>query len=220
LYKDLPLIGAEIAPLSQKERELSFAVNEADLARQRVEHVKANIDKIKKEVLKLKGKAEGLKLLKEAFGNNGIKAMVADLTVPKLENRVNEILSRLSDFAIRMETQKEGAGKDTVLEGLFISVINGEGNETDFDAYSGGERLKITVAISEALAEMGKADFRILDELFVGLDDDSTEKFAEIMVELNDRFSQLVCVSHLKSIKDIFPDRVTAVKKNGITEMI
>ena len=106
------------------------------------------------------------------------------------------------------------------MEGLFINIYNEAGEEFDFNNYSGGEKLKITVAISEALAELQRISFRVLDELFVGLDDESTQSFAEIVDTLQSRFSQLICISHLPNIKDAFAERLTVVKQNGISTTI
>ena len=154
-----------------------------------------------------------------ALGPNGIRSMVIDHSVPRLERKINEILSLLSNFRVKIETQRSKASGDGNIEGLFINIINEGGQELDFENYSGGEKLKIVVAISEALASMQKVGFRIFDELFVGLDEDSTIGFAAIMEKLQSRFKQVICISHLRSIKDTF-DKIIEVKKiNGSSSL-
>lgn len=164
---------------------------------------------------KLDVEIEALETIKEALGPNGIRAIVIDLIIPQLEDKINNILSKLSEFRVKLETQKGGVGEKVVLEGLFINIINDQGEEFDFENYSGGERLKIVVAISEALSEVQKIGFRILDELFIGLDEESTEKFAMVMTSLQEKFQQMVCISHLRGIKDLFDDKITVTKING-----
>jgi len=181
----------------------------------RVEKNKKEVEKLGTDNTKLKEDIESLELLKEAFGTNGVKAIVIDYVIPQLEDKINNILSKLSDFRIKLDTQKSGVGKDTVLEGLFIEVINGQGEQLQFENYSGGERIKIIAAISEALAEIQRIGFRVLDEMFIGLDSDSIEGFTKVMLELQERFSQMICISHLREIKDIFENRIVIVKTNG-----
>lgn len=161
---------------------------------------------------------EGILLkLKDAFGSNGIKATVVDYMLPRLEMSVNEILSQLSDFRIRMDTKKLKADGEGSSEGLWITIINDIGEELSFENYSGGEKLKITVAISEALASLQKVGFRMFDEVFVGLDEDSTESFAHVLHKLQQKFGQVLCISHLRQIKDMFPRTIIINKHNGVS---
>jgi exonuclease SbcC len=161
--------------------------------------------------------AEALKLIKEAFGNNGIRTIVIDYIIPSLEDRINAILSKLSDFRVRLDTQRSGA--ESTIEGLFISIINELGEELDYDSYSGGEKLKIEVSISEALAEIQKISFRILDETFIALDSESVDGFASVILALQERFSQLICISHLPQVKDMFDKKIEVYKTNGISNI-
>ncbi len=186
------------------------------------ESLKSDNEQNKKEIIKIKAKIkkdvemiENLKLLKESFSQNGLKAMIIDYIIPRLEDKVNDILSKLSDFRISLDTQRDGVSEDTLLEGLFISIFNENGEEFDFDNYSGGEKLKIVVAISEALSEVQNVGFRVLDELFIGLDEESTENFAEVMETLQEKFKQIVCISHLRNIKDMFDKKIIIRKTNG-----
>lgn len=186
-----------------------------------------SVNKSKKEVASLSAELkvinedkEALNAIKDAFGPNGLRAIVIDYVIPNLEDKINNVLQKLSDFRVRLDTQKSGAGKDVVLEGLFITIINGEGQELDFSNYSGGEKLKIVTAISEALAEIQNIGFRVLDELFIGLDDESISGFTNVMIELQERFSQMICISHLQQIKDIFSDKITVTKINGVSQIV
>lgn len=173
-----------------------------------------------KEIETLSHDIECLELLRGAFGQNGIRAMVVDHIIPELEDRINAILGKLSDFRVRLDTQKSSISGDSVLEGLFISIFNDRGEEFALENYSGGEKLKITVAIAEGLAEIQSAGFRILDETFIGLDEDSTESFMGVISTLQKRFNQLICISHLRTIKDMFQDTVTVVKNQGISTIV
>ena len=102
---------------------------------------------------------------------------------------------------------------------MFINIFNELGEQFEFGSYSGGEKLKITVAISEALASLQKCGFRIFDELFIGLDEESTEHFAVVMDQLQEKFKQILCISHLRNIKDLFDKKVEIIKINGASKV-
>lgn len=163
---------------------------------------------------------EDLALLKEALSPNGVKAMVIDYIIPYLEDKINNILSQLSDFRINLETQKETIDGESVIEGLFINIINELGEKSEFANYSGGEKLKIIVAISEALSEIQNMGFRILDEMFMALDSDSTENFVVTLQKIQSRFAQFICISHLQQIKDLFEKKISVNKYNGTSTIV
>lgn len=184
-------------------------------ARERISKMASDSEEKRKKLQEVDLSIKALLSIKEAFGSKGLKAVAVDYLIPRLEDKINEILSQLSDFRVRLDTQKSTASGEGTVEGLYINIINDRGEELDYSNYSGGEKLKITVAISEALASLQRVGFRILDELFVGLDEESTENFAMIMGKLNERFSQMLCISHLRNIKDIFEEKIFISKVNG-----
>lgn len=168
---------------------------------------------------KLSELIESLATIKEALGSRGLKTVVIDYLLPRLEEKINEILARLSDFRVRLDTQKTSSDGEGVIEGLFINIFNEKGEQLEFSSYSGGEKLKISVAISEALASLQRCGFRLFDELFIGLDEESIEHFADVMNQLQDKFKQMICISHLRTIKDLFDDKITVVKINGVSKL-
>ena len=164
---------------------------------------------------------ESLELLKEALSPRGVKAVVVDYIVPQLEEKINNVLGKMSDFKIRLDTQKSTADDEGVKEGLFITVLNDRMEELPFDSYSGGEKIKITISISEALASLvSNVGFRIMDENIVSLDKESTEGFVIVLEKLQGKFNQLIVVSHLQEVKDIFENKITVIKTNGISKII
>lgn len=191
-----------------------------------IDRMKAENIKIANEVVQLARdlalieiRVRKLELVKDAFGTKGIKAVVLDYMLPKLEDSINEVLSMLSDFRIRLDTQQAKVNDDGIKEGLFITIINDSGDELPYEAYSGGEKLKIMVAISEALATLQNIGFRIFDETFLGLDENSTEAFANVLDKLQSRFSQVLCVSHLLLIKEMFDNKIVIRKHNGVSSI-
>jgi len=184
----------------------------------KAENAKDEIDASEKYIADNKGKldilyeeAECLTLIKEAFSTRGIKTVLVDYLIPRLEDKINEILSQLSEFRIRLDTQKATVDGESTVEGLYINIFNELGEQFDYQSYSGGEKLKISVAISEALASLQKCGFRILDEIFTALDETSTDSFASVI----NNFAQTICITHLRQIKDMFENKITIAKVDG-----
>lgn len=161
-----------------------------------------------------------VEMVKQAFGSKGIETMVIDFILPKLEDKINEVLGQLSDFRVRLDTQKKSADEEKVIEGLFITIINEINEEMPFESYSGGEKLKISVAISEALASLQRVGFRLFDETFIGLDENSTESFASVLQNLQKNFGQVLCISHLLQIKELFDKKINIIKNKNISYAI
>ena len=77
------------------------------------------------------------------------------------------------------------------------------------------------MAISEGLASlMSSTGFRVLDECVTALDQDSLQGFIEVVMKLQEKFPQLLMISHLQDIKDLFEYRVMVIKTKGISKII
>lgn len=200
-------------------KSLNYKIHISRNARESIQKIWEDIAQLNIDMAKAEEALISLMAIKEAFGAKGLKTVVIDYLIPRLEDKINEILSKLSEFRVQLDTQKGTADGEGVIEGLFINIFNERQEQFEFGSYSGGERLKITVAISEALASLQKCGFRIFDELFIGLDEDSIEHFAEVMNQLQEKFKQMLCISHLRTIKDLFDHRVTITKLNGTSQV-
>ena len=218
---DLASIRIELQQLQKKKENMTLELSLAIKAQEEIKEASTRLLELKKGILKGIEDATTLELLKEALSPRGIKAVVIDYLVPQLEDRINGVLGQMSDFRIRLDTQQEKASEDGTKEGLFITVINDRGEELPFQSYSGGEKVKIIVAISEALASLlSSVGFRLMDENIISLDSESTQGFVDVLMKLQNKFPQLLIISHLQEIKDLFEKRVTIIKTNGVSRII
>ena len=217
LETDLAMCESELKLSRNKEAEVNGELMATETFEKQMPQSQAEFDTLSKDILAKNEQVVKLQLLKDAFGSKGIRAIVIDYLLPNLEEKINWILSKMSDFRVHLDTQQEKADGEGNKEGLFITIINEMNEEMPFENYSGGEKLKIVVAISEALASLQNVGFRLFDEVFVGLDENSTESFALVMERLQEKFSQVLCISHLQQVKDMFDKRVIIVKNNGIS---
>lgn len=213
--KEVSVVEKMLDDLKQLDSVLSRQQVEAEMARDIVERGENDMKELRFKIGADEEALESVNYVKEAFSNTGIKTIIIDYLIPRLEDKINEILGQLSTFRISLETQKASADGETQIEGLFINIFNTEGEEFSFENYSGGEKLKISVAISEALASLSKVGWRIMDEMWVGLDEASTDNFSAVIESLQSKFSQILCISHLRIIQDRFSDKLFISKQNG-----
>lgn len=208
-----------VSRLESKIAEIRGEINYLERKREETKELTERIKSSTKKIAEDNAEIEILGELKEAFGTKGIPAVALDLLLPDLEDKINEILGMLSDFRVTLSTQKQGAG-DNMIEGLFITVRNEMGEEFDFNSYSGGERVRISVAISEALATMSNVGFRIMDETVQALDETMIENFVSVLTEIQSRYPQTICISHLLPVKDMFDNRLLITKLDGISQAV
>ena len=221
--KELVDVDEKLKEVKDKEKVVSEEIIKTTTKLEAInndeEELKTISDKVailEEELVVLADKMKKVGLTKTAFGSKGgIETLVIDYLLPKLEDRVNEILSKLSDFRIKFDTQKKSADGEGVVEGLFITILNTENEELPYENYSGGEKLKISVAISEALATLQKVGFRLFDEAIFALDDNSLESFVDVVEKLLTSFPQMMMISHIQNVKDLFDKKITIIKTNN-----
>ena len=191
----------------------SLALARAAVARK--ETIEKELEGFATEDAGWKTRMENMNLLKEALGGNGIRTLVLDYLLPSLEEKINSVLATLSGFRIQLDTLTDSVSGDKKIEGLHIHVINEQGESFEYGSYSGGEKVKITFAIAEGLAKFSSLGFRILDEAVIGLDSSTGQMFADAILAFQNFYSQLICISHISEIKEIFEHKVEIVNING-----
>jgi len=179
--------------------------------------MRADSESITKQIEEKSAQLNDLSVLQDAFGSKGIKTVVIDYILPTLEHRINTILSQMSEFQVQLSTQAEKTSGDGAKEGLFINIVNEMGEVMSFENYSGGEKLRIVIAISEALAGLQRFGFRLFDEALLSLDENSLEGLLRVLGQLLARFPQVMCISHITEVKEVFPRRVLVRKMNGVS---
>ena len=110
--------------------------------------------------------------LSEAFGKDGIQALIIENAVPEIEEEANAILARLTDNRIQIAIEslrdlKKGGTRET----LDIKIAD-EIGERSYHLYSGGEAFRtnfaLRIALSKVLARRAGTRLRtlIIDEGF------------------------------------------------------
>jgi DNA repair exonuclease SbcCD ATPase subunit len=212
--------------LGEEKRRLNVEMeNNTSLlavAKYAAEQLGANSIELEKalgESVKVREDLECLELIKEAMGDKGLPCLLIDYFIPRLQEEINNTLSEFSDFRVILDTQKENAKGNSVIETLSICIKNDVGEIMDIENFSGGERQKIIFSIFDGFGKFTKINFRILDESFIALDQESLEKFGEIVVKMKEGNGQLAVISHEETIKEMFEQRIEVKKINGVSSI-
>jgi exonuclease SbcC len=175
---------------------------------------------------KLEEEREILSILEEAFGQKGIKAYVIENLVPIIEEKINYYLRVLTDGSIFVELETQVENKSKKIEDKFEIFIKDGVGVREIRSYSGGEKKVVEIAIRLALAELTMervnthTDFLLLDEIFENLDTVYQDKVISLLQELQKKFSLILVISHIQSVKDKFDKIILVEKQNGISRII
>ena len=91
--------------------------------------------------------------LVQAFGTNGIQAMMIENLLPQLEAETNHLLGRLSAHQLHVQFVTQRASKrqqGKLIDTLDILIADANGTRP-YETYSGGEAFRVNFAIRLAL---------------------------------------------------------------------
>ncbi|MBN3886024.1 MULTISPECIES: exonuclease subunit SbcC [unclassified Nostoc] len=163
--------------------------------------------------------------LAQAFGKNGIQALMIENVLPQLEAETNQLLSRLSgnQFHVQFITQKAGrSAKSTkknakLIDTLDILIADSRGTRA-YETYSGGEAFRINFAIRLALAKLlaqraGAAlQLLIVDEGFGTQDAEGCDRLIAAINAIASDFACILTVTHMPHLKEAFQARIEVNK--------
>ncbi len=149
--------------------------------------------------------------LSQAFSKDGIQALLIEEAIPEIEHEANILLSKLTDNAAHLIIEsvrdlKSGATKET----LDIKISDALGIRS-YELFSGGEAFRIDfalrIAISKLLARRAGAALQmlIIDEGFGSQDEEGLAHITDVLHKIQEEFNKVIIVSHLPSMKDMFP---------------
>jgi DNA repair protein SbcC/Rad50 len=159
--------------------------------------------------------------LGQAFGKNGIQALMIENVLPQLEAETNQILSRLSANQLHVQfiTQRAAASKKAtkLIDTLDILIADARGTRA-YETYSGGEAFRINFAIRLALARLlsqraGTAlQMLIIDEGFGTQDAEGCDRLIAAINAIASDFACILTVTHMPHLKEAFQARIEVTK--------
>ncbi|MDX2257252.1 MAG: SMC family ATPase [Pseudanabaenaceae cyanobacterium bins.39] len=149
--------------------------------------------------------------LHQAFGKNGIQALMLENVLPQIEIEANQILAQLSDqqLHVRFITQKSGKKSDRLIETLDIEIADTKGTRS-YETYSGGEAFRINFAVRLALSRIltqrkGSAlQTLIIDEGFGSQDQTGCDRLVSAINAIAPNFECILVITHMPQMKEAF----------------
>lgn len=163
-------------------------------------------------------RASDLELLVKAYGKGGIQARILDVAVRAIEEEANTYLSRFaSGMTLSMTTQRENK-TGGVRETLDILVTDGMGTRP-LERMSGGETTRANFALAVGLSrflarQSGRVESFVVDEPEY-LDSRGLAELVSCLHALADDVPLVLVVSHVESITDSMPQRITVKRGSG-----
>jgi exonuclease SbcC len=162
--------------------------------------------------------------LAQAFGKNGIQALMIENVLPQLEAEANQILGRLSNHQlhIRFVTQRaRRKSKATSAQGLIdtLDILIADASGTrPYETYSGGEAFRVNFSIRLALARLlsqrsGTAmQMLIVDEGFGTQDEAGCDRLIAAIQAIAPDFACILTVTHMPRFKEAFQTHIEVTK--------
>lgn len=180
--------------------------------------LKKSID-AENKIKQLQNKIEMYKQLVLAFGKNGIRSFIFENCSIELEETINDLLFRMTNGEMKVDIITQKKNRDGSLSETFDIVISDKYHSDLFDMYSGGEQLRIAIALRIALSKLiakragCQIKFIIFDEATSYLDEDGINKFVSCISAASNIFEKIIIITHQTELKDYF-DSVIVVDKN------
>ena len=149
--------------------------------------------------------------LHQAFGKNGIQALMLENVLPQIEIEANKILAQLSDrqLNVRFITQKSGKKSDRLIETLDIEIADTKGTRP-YETYSGGEAFRINFAVRLALSRViaqrkgSTLQTLIIDEGFGSQDQLGCDRLVSAINAIASDFECILVITHMPQMKEAF----------------
>lgn len=169
--------------------------------------------------------------LTQAFGKNGIQALMIENILPQLEAETNQILARLTgnQFHVQFLTQKlsKSASKKNakLIDTLEIAIADVNGTRA-YETYSGGEAFRINFSIRLALARLlaqrsgTSLQMLIVDEGFGTQDAEGCDRLIAAINAIAPDFACILAVTHIPQFKEAFSTRIEVSKTKDGSQLV
>ena len=179
---------------------------------ERLEAAEAQAAALRAEKDAATARAGRLGVLERAFGKDGIPRLVLEGALPEIEADIAEVLARLSDTGIEVHlatTRATAKGERETLE----VVVRDEHGARPLELFSGGESLRVALAVNAALARLMRrrygqgADLLFFDEP-AALDERGLRALVDWLFVLREEVGLVLVVTHLEEVAAAFDARL------------
>lgn len=159
------------------------------------------------------------------FSPAGLRSFMLDYVTPILNERASYYADILTngEMSITFSTKstlKKGDTKDK----FSIAVTQTHGSAS-YVGSSTGERARADLVIAMALGDLAQfrtakqLPWRFLDEPFESIDRSGTEAIVKLLNDQKSRYKTVFVVTHKPEFKEMFSQRITIVKEDGLSTL-
>lgn len=209
---------ATVVVIERELAEIGKSVARIETERDLKVEVENEIKKGRVDVTAMDDELAFYGVLRDAFGKNGIPAMIISNAVDELECNINSLLRKLTDtsISVKVATEKNLKSTDELSDTLEIIIKEGV-IQRPYAMYSGGEKFRIDLAIRLALSQIlarrnsFKLETLIIDEPAF-LDSRGLQSFKDTVFSLSSMFKKIFIISHLTELVEDTYNRFNVVR--------
>ncbi len=225
LKADVAAIEAALTACQQvRDRQLS-QIGRLQQQLSQLESVQEQQEQQQTKLADTRHKYQVYRSLAEAFGRNGIQALMIENLLPQLEAQTNQILGRLSDHQLHVQfvTQRAGRKRNKqkrMIDTLDILIADARGTRP-YETYSGGEAFRVNFSIRLAIARLlamrsGTAlQMLIVDEGFGTQDKEGCDRLIAAIEAIAPDFACILTITHMPHFREAFQTRIDVSKDNS-----
>ncbi|MDM7935376.1 MAG: hypothetical protein QUS08_08325, partial [Methanothrix sp.] len=221
--------GLQATGYSQRAHEearqaLAEAERMADVASKEAFRWRESLGVLKDRIRRLQEASERRRGHERALSEVARRMEVVEATRTLVNMFMDGVLVRIRSEIARTagEILDEVSGKYSLIkiDDDFNILVEDGGEYYPISRYSGGEidmiAVSVRVAISEYLMRFGQErssySFLILDEIFGSQDPEHREKLIQMLRSLEDRFPQIIAISHISDVQGQFDNILQVVE--------
>lgn len=215
--------------IKQRRQQLDEAISQLGSLKQQQSYlaeIEQQLTEQTEEINQVRRQYRVYQELAQAFGKNGIQALMIENILPQLEAETNHLLARLSANQLHVQFVTQRVGKSSrsskkkpakLIDTLDILIADSQGTRA-YETYSGGEAFRINFAIRLALSRLlaqraGAAlQLLIIDEGFGTQDAEGCERLIAAINAISADFACILTVTHMPHLKEAFQARIEVEK--------
>ena len=215
LQKEVREIMVQVKVIEEEEQKITSRIGATVALLERFFEMEKKQEDLSREIARKNEEICRFRLLVKAFGRDGIPAIIVENAIPELERISNEILGEMTrgENHLRFDTTRELKNREGMAETLDIYVSDWEGDRP-YESFSGGEQLRIDLAIRFALAEFlatrsgTKIEWVVIDEGIGSQDKEHKALVVDAIRNISGRFKKVFLVTHIEDVLESFLQQV------------
>ena len=202
----------------------------AEHARADSEHQQAVVAARKEQELAakltdLQTEVDTARVLEKAFGRDGAPALIMEGVCTEIAAEANRILDRLSGGALTVGLSTRNLTRSGSWGDKLTVTVYGPDGERPIESFSGGERLRVDIALRAALTMVlfarkgARFGTFIADEGWGALDADGINAAVDALTHLTDHFDLVLTVTHIPAIAEAMPAQIIVSRTDDRTDI-